>query len=485
MRREFVALALGIGIALSLAELVAVGWYWNETGNVFYRDPAETPTSTVELAEVSPDDARFDPIRPRQSAVRAHPFFGFVKFPDPLKEINLRGFMTTPKGYPVEKLADDQYFIGIFGGSVASALALASGPRLIERIREVPGLRDRDLKLLNFASGGYKEPQQLLVLTYYLAIGQVLDMVINIDGFNEVALSRINRNHGIDLAMPSADHILPLSNLLDGDTLTPERIAALARIHRDRENVSRLTEWTTWPPLAIVWLVRDRVLRFLEARLAREVVAFQDLASGSSEQSLFYLAPMTRKLDDALSYEISAELWSRSSLLMDVVLRNRGVPYFHFLQPNQYYSKRSFDPAEASVALSKNHRYGIGGTQGYPVLEAHAKLLMDGGVHYFSGVELFDREARPVYKDDCCHFNQLGNDMLADFVGQLIAGVMSRPPEIQDAVSAISGGSVATCAIQPGTVSDVCSGGTNFGGGSPPATLGGVNGSAVAIAIGE
>ena len=55
---------------------------------------------------------------------------------------------------------------------------------------------------------GYKQPQQLLVPTYFLSIGQVFDLVVNIDGFNEVALSSVNHQRGLDISMPSAMHLI-------------------------------------------------------------------------------------------------------------------------------------------------------------------------------------------------------------------------------------------------------------------------------------
>jgi hypothetical protein len=50
----------------------------------------------------------------------------------------------------------------------------------------LPALADKEIVLLNFGSGGFRQPQQLLILTYFFLIGQRLDLVINLDGFNEV-----------------------------------------------------------------------------------------------------------------------------------------------------------------------------------------------------------------------------------------------------------------------------------------------------------
>jgi hypothetical protein len=38
------------------------------------------------------------------------------------------------------------------------------------------------------AIGGYKQPQQLMALNYFTALGGEFDVLVNVDGFNEVAL---------------------------------------------------------------------------------------------------------------------------------------------------------------------------------------------------------------------------------------------------------------------------------------------------------
>jgi hypothetical protein len=60
------------------------------------------------------------------------------------------------------------------------------------------------------AQGAAKQPQQLMKLAYLLAIGQQVDLVINVDGFNEFALGWQNVNAGMDPILPAAQSIGPL-----------------------------------------------------------------------------------------------------------------------------------------------------------------------------------------------------------------------------------------------------------------------------------
>lgn len=37
-------------------------------------------------------------------------------------------------------------------------------------------------------------------------------------------------------------------------------------------------------------------------------------------------------------------------------------------------------------------------------------------MNFYNGIPIFDNESEMVYIDNCCHYNQLGNTILADFI---------------------------------------------------------------------
>jgi hypothetical protein len=63
-------------------------------------------------------------------------------------------------------------------------------------------------------------------------------MVVNIDGFNEVALSNLNNKNQVDLAMPSIQHIWPLANFANNSLPTKAMEATL----RIQENKTRINQ---------------------------------------------------------------------------------------------------------------------------------------------------------------------------------------------------------------------------------------------------
>ena len=44
------------------------------------------------------------------------------------------------------------------------------------------------------------------------------------------------------------------------------------------------------------------------------------------------------------------------------------------------------------------------------------------GDDFHDASAIFDAVAEPIYVDDCCHYNQRGYEMLAEFVAQRVGG---------------------------------------------------------------
>jgi hypothetical protein len=109
---------------------------------------------------------------------------------------------------------------------------------------------------------------------------------------------------------------------------------------------------------------------------------------------------------------------------MDGLLAPKSIAYFHFLQPNQYYTTRSFTPEEAATALNDGSPFRANASKGYPYLERvlESPDVKQHNVRVFSALHAFDDEPRPVYMDDCCHYTLVGNERLADFIGGAILG---------------------------------------------------------------
>lgn len=407
----FCVLAEGLGLLL----------YYNETGRLFY-----TYRKTFE-----PIEARREG---RLTGEGLHPYFGPThragsRFdipesmrespPPPTLTTNNFGFVAL-QDYPVLKTSPKQYVIGIFGGSVGVWFCQLGVSHLLDGLRQQAFFRERDLVPLCFSHEGYKQPQQLLVLAYFLSIGQPLDLVVNIDGFNEVSLSSLNDQQGMDISMPSVMHLDPLINLTNQSTLTPEKLQSLAQIGVYQQRVNDLIARMQRTHSAAIDFVLERLHTSALDSYRLEVNRFASLPSNAAADSVLMPTPKVKLRDKPALFDDIARNWAESSLMMQSLLSARGASYFHVLQPNQYFTSRAFTPEEAKVARSDASPFKPGAEAGYPALIRATKAGALKTVNFFSGVELFDQERSPMYIDDCCHYTLRGNQVLAAFIARQI-----------------------------------------------------------------
>jgi hypothetical protein len=397
--------AINIVVVAALAELAAVGVYYVQHHALFYTAEKVIPAQLPETG------------RGELSADVLHPYFGPIHRPGVRPETNNIGFGSR-QAFPFARASDRQFLVGLFGGSVARAFCDRGTPRLIAGLQKDPALAGRDIVPLCFSHEGYKQPQQLIVLAYFLSLGQQFDLVINIDGFNEVALGSRNQERGRDISMPSPIHIEPLLNLIDQDTLTPSRVQALARISVYKERLNRLAARMRRNRVAAVHVALDRYYVFTMNRYQAETAAYDTLPSNPPASSMLLLTPPLRARDNAAAvYQDVASGWTTASLLMRDLLAARGVPYLHVLQPNQYFTRRTFSIAEARVALNSSTPFKKAVEEGYPALE-QATAALRGKEQFVDGTKAFDGEPAAVYEDDCCHYTNRGYEILADLMAQ-------------------------------------------------------------------
>jgi hypothetical protein len=408
---------VNVAVFCVMAELFALAIFYYEHGWLFYVDPYRPTIAPIQEGSGE-----------ALTAVGLQPYFGPTHRPgirfdlpaelrtggiDEAVATNNFGFPSRVN-YPFSKTNDRQFIIGIFGGSVGAYFCRIGAARLEEDLRRSGSFNDRELVTLCFSHEGYKQPQQLLVLSYFLSIGQPFDLVINIDGFNEVALGRINDQYGWDVSMPSHEHLDAIVNLVNRATLTPAKLQSLARIVEYRRRLNDVAERGNRTRFASVEFVQRRYYGFLRRKYEQERVRYEDLPSNPPDNSPIHVTSKLRARIGAALYEDIAANWRDSSLLMQQLLAGRGVHYVHVLQPNQYYSTRAFTAAERAIAFNDGSPFREGASRGYPFLE---KALEPGA---FNAVHVFDTARDPVYVDDCCHYTVAGNRLLAGFIARAV-----------------------------------------------------------------
>jgi hypothetical protein len=419
-----VSIVFAVGIAESLLQIVDL-----HDGRGSAKGAAEWPESIPALEPSAPSDSL-------SLTNVLHPILGIIRPPgmavsaigDPARLERMTESSSVPpwihlttnnygyfanEDYPRTGVGDGEFTVGVFGGSVAQWLVIQSGGRILDQLRAVPSLSDRRIRLDSFAQGAFKQPQQLISLVYFSALGHTFDVVVNIDGFNEVALGARNLRLGIEAAMPSGDQLLPLVELMSNGP-SMGILEAQIELRKQRGEVFRLLRLCRESPSAIL----RRIYRFRALRVVRRMEdSIQRLDEALLLRPSFrgiHVNPTSGGIDDA--FDQLADTWQRSSRLMHQVCEARGISYCHIVQPNQYHSDHRFSSTERAVALAAGSPYAVSARHGYPLILDRISDLRSSGVSVWDATTVFDDVSRPVFSDSCCHLNQHGNDLLADVV---------------------------------------------------------------------
>jgi len=380
----------------------------------------------VAAGELDSQSAGADAARLLTEGISLHPFLGYVQTPRPVGPqwlelhhlpINDLGFIDDKSS--LQKRSPQRRIVAIAGGSVAFFFGSEGTQHLRERLAALPDFAGREIVFVRLALGGFKQPQQLATLGYLLALGGEFDYLINLDGFNEVALHPVEgRPIGANPAYPRS-----WPRLVEA-AAAPDRLRALGA---QAFWTDRRTHWAallSGPILdrsglaALTWKVGDR---WLIGHIETAKAAFRALSQGE-RLSFSALGPRVEPADDAAMFAALAAIWEHSSLQLANLCRANGIEYFHFLQPNQYVEgSKPLGAEERKVAIDPDSPYAASIVAGYPLLRAGGSRLAAAGVHFADLTHLFSGVDAPVYKDSCCHLNLDGNRRLAEAIAGHVA----------------------------------------------------------------
>jgi hypothetical protein len=241
---------------------------------------------------------------------RPHPYFGYATL-QRLKELERLH----------ENRYDSQYVVAILGGSVADQFAtyVISHPQHFEQLGQaIPEIRDRTIRIVNLAFGGYKQPQQFIVASYFL---ESIDMTVNIDGLNEIAAQDLSPLYPTDfphltLRFYARDGFRLYPFLADSAKFAYRAINALPR--RVPILATSNLYFVTWQGVRriLYWGIQGFGKRYLSAIGVNP-------PQGQDER---WAASKSRQI----------EIWKKYIRLQLRVERTGGIPAYLFLQPNQY-----------------------------------------------------------------------------------------------------------------------------------------------------
>lgn len=337
-----------------------------------------------------------------------HPYLGFVGGNNREAEA-AHGFY---KSFPQDvSQQEDVIRVLLTGGSVAMQVSSVLEQVLGDRVSSELGY-EKPVRVFTAALGGFKQPQQLLALNYLTLMGFQFDLVINLDGYNEIVLPwSENVQFGVHPFFPRRWEYR-MSSVKNRDEL-----AAFGEIEMLRRRKQSILDWANANFMgrsALVGLALSQY--FISADLRINQLTNQ---AGQENADLPFEAsgPDFGEADIDSTLSASASFWKESSTLMNRFSQGLGVPYLHVLQPNQYVeNSKPFSQRELDEFIVDGFLSQVAARRGYPLLIESGGELVRDGVAFRDATEIFLNERRTVYSDACCHLNQLGKEILAGFV---------------------------------------------------------------------
>jgi hypothetical protein len=318
----------------------------------------------------------------------------------------------------------ERYDIVIVGGSVAQIFGQYGERVLLQTLRADPRFAGRAIHLLKFGHGGWKQPQQLNAVGYLLSLGFRFDCVINLDGFNEVALGNNNAELGTHPIFPSIPH---WGHLAVGGRTDRAGLDRMLDVRATQRAVERTTElvlvnglqrsalggsWALWRLRALTQRFRALAQEYEQHLLAsgeRAVIAGPRFEKGGQKPHI-----------------LSTLAWMESSRTLADLCRARGIDYLHVLQPTLHDEGSKIPSAEelANGAIAEAWLEGV--RRGYPLLRRAGLQLVENGVAFADLSRIFAGMTETLYFDNC-HFGEKGNDILAAAIGKELLGRVVWP----------------------------------------------------------
>jgi hypothetical protein len=280
---------------------------------------------------------------------------------------------------------------------------------------------ERTIDVVNLALPGVKQPQQLMTLNYFLSVGAVIDVLISLDGFNEVVLPIVeNHAQGVNPFYPR-NWKFQTAGLEDVSLMRRVGEIEFWRELRRQVAVSFSRAPLRYSASAnLLWLWVDRAIDRTATMKMVDLTLAQG-RGGSKPAGYFKRGPTRNYASQEARARDLVAVWERAIHLMHGTSRAAGIASFHFLQPNQRVpGSKVFAPGEREVALPQRHAYDGPARKGYPGLIAAGDRMRAAGIPFDDLTMVFADVSETVYTDGCCHVNRRGSRRLVLEIARII-----------------------------------------------------------------
>lgn len=337
-----------------------------------------------------------------------HPYVGYVFNPLYQKGINSLGFYG-----PVPQKEDKKKFkVGIFGGSVAYMYSIVESQALQASIAAQLGVAPKHVALYSFALPGYKQPQQLMTLTYLYSLGYTFDLIVNIDGFNESTLAYVESyQQGVSSYFPRNWYLYSRGS-------PRSDVAYLISTYQILRNIQYKTAHYSWGrsyAAQKLWgWAYYQILSALNTRLKSIPSTYQT----KGPEAFVGTTDMQVKRN-------IINTWKESTVQMSRMAKINGARYVEFLQPNQYLpNTKPYSIEEIQKFINKEHPYAEITEELYPQLIKASQSLASDDITIVDLSKVFMDKSETLYTDDCCHYNKQGHQAVTSAIMNTIAPLL-------------------------------------------------------------
>ena len=269
-----------------------------------------------------------------------HPYFGFVRS---------RHFVGGEQGFfgidILKYSTENDFNVVIVGGSVAGNFYANMKQELQQHLSKYRETQEKQINIFTFSVGGWHQPQQLISVLYFISMGARINLLINIDGYNEAAIPvGQNKFGGFSFSYPigwptltegvSGEEKRELFGWLAVSGAIKKRVAQIFDSIPLRYSVTA----------SLMWRLIDKNI---DNRMRVLVTQLEDVPDMNAFQRGYWDGQQS----DQAVFEEVAQLWVRASQLMSAIQESEKGLYVHILQPNQYIEgSKPFTKTELRIA---------------------------------------------------------------------------------------------------------------------------------------
>lgn len=292
-----------------------------------------------------------------------------------------------------------------------------------ERLKKLPQAHGKRVLVLNLAAGGYKQPQQLFVMSYLMAAGMRFDTVLYFASAYEALTGKENGRSGLAIEYP-AGVWTSVSNSLDQLVATNEFAVLGVFFLRAAQSTQRRLDQCQTAACVVV----HRPLLRLERALAGALSAIGKPATDQAHFVHDPAPPAAERVSDMTSASVLS--WRRSTRMMSDLAKASGGDFLGILMPTPWIHASGALPPHSTPDQVAFYAKEIPPVT-IEMMRASAEMRA-AGINFIDASKFFDDVAmEQVYADQGGHLNIGGLERLvANTLDVLESGRHATPPPV-------------------------------------------------------